>query len=184
VNLPETVELRRRLLPDGPRQSSHCGSALDLTWVESIDSADAILVTAQGLVPYFQRGQVHMLVAALSARHLFVFDVVPASMLNLVRRASGRKRDLATELWTWLLDRQERAAVSAIPRGAELRDLLPPVTPSVASLGIAVVSWLPMRLRSSSRSWKRGSAQSPRNDAMAERSNVARHSRDARQLDS
>ena len=28
VDLPETMELRHRLLSDGPRQSSHCGSAL------------------------------------------------------------------------------------------------------------------------------------------------------------
>jgi O-methyltransferase involved in polyketide biosynthesis len=50
VDLPETIELRRRLLPDGPRQSSHLGSALDLGWLDGLGPADPILVTAQGLL--------------------------------------------------------------------------------------------------------------------------------------
>ena len=150
VDLPETIALRRLLLPDGPRRSSHCGSALDLEWLTSINPADAILVTAQGLLPYFQRDQVHTLVAAVAERlpgSLLVFDVVPAAMLNLVRRGSGRERDLAVELWTWLFDPDERAAISAIPGVDELRDLAPPLTPRLASLGIAAVTRLPTRLR-------------------------------------
>lgn len=150
VDLPETLALRRRLLPDDPRQSSHSGSALDLKWVDHIDPADAILVTAQGLLPYFLREQVHTLIAAIAERlpgSLFVFDVVPTVMLKLVRRASGRERDLAVELWTWLFDPDERAAISAIPGVYELRDLVPPLTLGLASLGIAAVTRLPMRLR-------------------------------------
>jgi O-methyltransferase involved in polyketide biosynthesis len=37
VDLPEIVELRQPLLPDGPRQSSHSGSALDLKWLDGLD---------------------------------------------------------------------------------------------------------------------------------------------------
>jgi O-methyltransferase involved in polyketide biosynthesis len=59
VDLPETMDLRHRVLPDAPRQSSHRGSALDLTWVDRLDPTDPILITAQGLLPYFQRDQVH-----------------------------------------------------------------------------------------------------------------------------
>jgi O-methyltransferase involved in polyketide biosynthesis len=150
VDLPETVELRGLLLPDGPRQSSYCGSALDLTWVDSLDPADAILVTAQGLLAYFQRDQVHTLIAALAGRlpdARFVFDVVPTATLSLARRASGRERDLAAQLWTWLFDADERAAISAIPGVAELRDLVPPLTRDIASVAVAVVRRLPMRLR-------------------------------------
>ena len=150
VDLTETIELRRRLVPDGPRQSSHCGSALELKWVDSLNPADAVLITAQGLLPYFERDQVHTLIAALTERlpgSRLVFDVVPAVMLTLLRRASGRERDLAVELWTWLFDPGERAAISAIPGVDELRDLVPPLTSGVASLGVAAVTRLPIRLR-------------------------------------
>jgi O-methyltransferase involved in polyketide biosynthesis len=118
VDLPETMELRHQLLQDGPRQSSHRGSALDLTWLDELGPAGPILATAQGLLPYFQRDQVHGLIAGIAQRlpgAALLFDVVPTVMLDLVRRASGHERDLAVALWTWLFDRYERAAISAIP---------------------------------------------------------------------
>ena len=150
VDLPETMDLRHRLLPDGPRQSSHRGSALDLDWVDRLDPTDPILVTAQGLLPYFQRDQVHDLIAGIAERlpgSLLVFDVVPEVMLDLVRRASGRERDLAVELWTWLFNAGERAAISAIPGVVEVRDLAPPLERGFGSLGIAAIARLSRRLR-------------------------------------
>jgi O-methyltransferase involved in polyketide biosynthesis len=150
VDLPETVELRRRLLPDGPRQSTHTGSALDLGWADELSPADPILVSAQGLLPYFQRDQVHGLIAAIAQRlpgSLLVFDVVPEVMLAMVRRVSGRERDLAVELWTWLFNPGERAAISAITGVEELRDLTPPLNRDLASLGIAAIGRLPRRWR-------------------------------------
>ena len=126
VDLPETIDLRHRLLPDGARQSTHRGSALDLDWLDGLEPTGPILVTAQGLLPYFQRDQVHDLIAGIAERlpgSLLVFDVVPEAMLKLVRRASGRERDLAVDLWTWLFNPGERAAIGAIPgcRGASRR---------------------------------------------------------------
>jgi O-methyltransferase involved in polyketide biosynthesis len=150
VDLPETLELRHRLLPKGPRQSSHSGSALDLEWLDGLNPADPILVTAQGLLPYFQRDQVHRLIAGIAERlpgSLLVFDVVPEMMLEMVRRASGRERDLAVELWKWLFSAGERAAINAIPGVENLRDLAPPLTAGVTSLGIAAIGRLPRRLR-------------------------------------
>jgi O-methyltransferase involved in polyketide biosynthesis len=150
VDVPETMDLRHRVLTDGPRQSSHRGSALDLDWLDRLDPTDPILVTAQGLLPYFQRDQVHDLIAGIAERlpgSLLVFDAVPEAMLNLVRRASGRERDLAVEWWTWLFNPGERAAIQAIPRIEELRDLAPPLTSGVTSLGTAAIGLLPRRLR-------------------------------------
>jgi O-methyltransferase involved in polyketide biosynthesis len=150
VDLPETMELRRRLLPDGPRQSNHRGSALDLNWVDELDPTVPILVTAQGLLPYFQREQVHELIAGIAERlagSLLVFDVVPEVMLKLVRRTSGRERELAVELWTWLFNPGERAAIRAITGVEDLRDLAPPPTSGVTSLAIAGIGLLPRRWR-------------------------------------
>jgi O-methyltransferase involved in polyketide biosynthesis len=150
VDLPETMELRHQLLPDGPRQSSHSGSALDLTWLDELDPADPILVTAQGLLPYFRRDQIHRLIAGIAERlpsSLLVFDVVPEAMLDMVRRTSGRERELAVELWTWLFSPGEYTAINAIPGVEELRDLPPPLTRDVTSLGIAAIDRLPRRLR-------------------------------------
>ena len=116
VDLPEALELRHRLLPGGPRQSSHWGSALDLSWLHGLDPGEPILVTAQGLLPYFQHDQIHGLIRGIAERlprSLLVFDVVPEAMLDLVQRTSGRERELAVEHWTWLFNAAERAAISA-----------------------------------------------------------------------
>jgi len=68
-------------------------------------------------------------------------------MLDLVQRTSGRERELAVEHWTWLFNPAERAAISAMPGVAELRDIAPPLTRGLASWGIAAIGRLPRRLR-------------------------------------
>ena len=151
VDLPETMELRHRVLPDGSRQASHSGSALDLRWLDQLNPADPILITAQRLLPYFQRDQVHHgLIAGIAERRpgsLLVFDVVPEAMLDMVRRTSGRERELAVELWTWLFNPGERAAIDAIPGVEELRDLAPSLKRGLAPVVIAAVGRLPRGLR-------------------------------------
>jgi hypothetical protein len=138
------------LLPDGPRQSSRSGSALDFSWLDGLDPAEPILVTAQGLLPYFQRDQVHGLISAIAERlpgSQLVFDVVPDTMLDIVRRTSGRERDLAVQWWTWLYNGGEHAAVGAIPGVRELLELAPARGRDATSLVIAVIARLPWRLR-------------------------------------
>ncbi|HEV8461526.1 MAG TPA: hypothetical protein VGQ38_12525 [Gaiellaceae bacterium] len=76
-----------------------------------------------------------------------VFDVVPQKMLELVRKTSGRERDQAVELWTWLFDDDERAAIAEIPGVARLRDLSPPFAVRLAPLVLRAVRCLPRRLR-------------------------------------
>lgn len=149
VDLLETIALRHQLLPDGPRQSTYAGSALDLGWLDGLDPASTF-VTAQGLFPYFHRHEVHRLLAQVAERlpgAALVFDVVTEAMLAIVSKASGRERDLAVDLWTWLFSADERAAICAIAGIEELCDLAPPFKLDVASLGVAAIARLPRRLR-------------------------------------
>ena len=150
VDLPPVLDLRRRVLPEESRQQSHSGSALDLGWAEDVQPGLPVLVTAQGLLPYFAREQVHALIAAMAERlpgSSFVFDVVPERMLELVRKASGPERDQAVELWTWLFDTEERARIAEIPGVAWLRDLSPPLAFGFAPLVLRGVRSLPRSLR-------------------------------------
>jgi O-methyltransferase involved in polyketide biosynthesis len=150
VDLPVTLALRGQVLPEGPRQRSHAGSALDLNWLDQLDPAAPVLVTAQGLLPYFQRSEVHELIAGIAERlpgSLFVFDVVPERMLELVRRMSGPERDQAVELWSWSFSAQERAAIRAIAGVARIEDLVPPRAPGLVPVTLRAVRRLPRRVR-------------------------------------
>ena len=150
VDLPATLELRQRVLPAGPRQRTWAGSALDLNWAGQLDPAAPVLVTAQGLLPYFQRSEVHALIAAIAGRlpgAVLVFDAVPEKMLALVQKMSGPERDQAVELWSWSFSPQERAAISEIPGVARIADLVPPSALGIVPLTLRAVRRLPRRVR-------------------------------------
>lgn len=156
VDLPVALDLRRQVLPDGRRQFSHAGSALDLAWIDQLyrldqpDRTRPVLVTAQGLLVYFKRDEVHALIAGI-ARGLpgssLVFDAVPEQLLELTKRQSGRERDQAVELWSWLFNRAERAAIGEIPGVAAVRDLVPPSAPGMVPLALRAARRLPRRVR-------------------------------------
>jgi O-methyltransferase involved in polyketide biosynthesis len=67
VDLPETVEVRRRLLPESARQRTLACSALDERWMEEVDTSRGVLVTAQGLLMYLRPSEVHKLSATCAA---------------------------------------------------------------------------------------------------------------------
>lgn len=150
VDLPETLALRRRAIPDGPRQSSHAGSALECDWLAQVDNNKPVLVTAQGLLMYFRREQVHKLIATIAERlpgSSLVFDVVPRAMVDLVRRVPGEASEQATKLWSWTFNARERTALGAIPGVTRIRDLNPPVGLGMAPLVLGGIRRLPRPVR-------------------------------------
>jgi O-methyltransferase involved in polyketide biosynthesis len=80
VELPQTAEVRRRLLPDGDRHRTLARSALDLSWCDEIETRSGVLITAQGLLMYLRPGEVRELIAGCAERFpggALVFDAVP-----------------------------------------------------------------------------------------------------------
>ena len=67
VDLPEVVELRRRFLPSSPRLSAVACSALDVRWMDAVDTSAPVLITAQGLLMYLPLEDVRDLVARCAA---------------------------------------------------------------------------------------------------------------------
>lgn len=131
VDLPETIALRRELLPpESPRQRLLPGSALDESWLAEVDPGDGVLVTAQGLLMYFQPEEVHRLVAACAQRlpgGTLVFDGAPPwfsarTLRGRMRTAQGYQ----TPPMPWALDAAELARLRALPHVAGLAELRPP----------------------------------------------------------
>jgi O-methyltransferase involved in polyketide biosynthesis len=127
VDVPETIDLRERLLPDDPRRRAVAGSALDDAWLDEVDTERGVLMTAQGLLMYFERADVHALIARCAARLPgagLVFDAVPAWLSRRTRSRQLRTAEgYRPPPWLWGMDPAEERAVAALPGVAELRAL-------------------------------------------------------------
>jgi len=168
VDLPEAIALRRELLPGDPRLRLIACSALDERWLDEVDTAGPVLVTAQGLLMYLARDEVHRLLTVCATRVSaggIVFDAVSPRMRDRSGRepASGAA-GYRPPRWTWAIDRDERRLIGAIPGVADLETLrlprgrgigfryLVPLAQSVPPLRNGLLSILRARLGAQRRS--------------------------------
>lgn len=82
VDLPESIALRRQLLPDHPRLTELPLSALDPAVFEAVDPARGLFVTAAGLVMYFTAEETLALLRRIGAHRgpspaEIFFDTIP-----------------------------------------------------------------------------------------------------------
>lgn len=80
IDLPPVMELRRRLLPPDDRIVALAQSALDRSWMDRVDPADGVFVTAEGLLMYLQPADALGLIADCAARFpggQMMFDSIP-----------------------------------------------------------------------------------------------------------
>ena len=80
VDLPESVEAQRKLLPIKKRMRRVPCSALDPKWMEGIETDKPVFITAAGLLMYFQESDGKRLLKMI-AEHFdsgaIVFDMIP-----------------------------------------------------------------------------------------------------------
>jgi O-methyltransferase involved in polyketide biosynthesis len=129
VELPETLEVRRRLLPDDPpRRRGVAASAVDLRWVDEVGATDDVLITAQGLFMYLRPPEVKALIAACAERFpggTLIFDAVSRALVK--RSQQGKLKSAGgyrAPAWQWGMDPGEYPKIAAIsPAIAEVRYL-------------------------------------------------------------
>ena len=88
VDLPPILELRRRLLPKSPRISVRAQSALDFSWMDAVEPAQGVFITAEGLLMYLQPDQAVGLIAQCARRFgggQMMFDLPPRWFPALIR---------------------------------------------------------------------------------------------------
>jgi O-methyltransferase involved in polyketide biosynthesis len=88
VDLPAIVDVRSRLLPTSPRVSVCAQSALDFSWMESVDASGGVFITAEGLLMYLQPQQALGLIAECAKAFpggRMVFDLPPVWFARISR---------------------------------------------------------------------------------------------------
>lgn len=157
IDLPETTALRRAVLPaQSPRQRMIACSALSADWLDELTGGPAgradglagseggpagdggrrapaaadpaeVLLTAQGLLMYFQPEEVHRLVMACAARlpgSALVFDGVPRWFSDRTLAGAMRTRQgYQAPPMPWAVDKTELARLRSLPGVAGLTEL-------------------------------------------------------------
>lgn len=80
VDLGPIMDIRKKLLPSSPRMSVRAQSALDYSWMDAVDPADGVFVTAEGLLMYLQPEQSMELISECAKRFAggrLIFDLPP-----------------------------------------------------------------------------------------------------------
>ncbi|HEY2789854.1 MAG TPA: class I SAM-dependent methyltransferase [Gaiellales bacterium] len=127
VDLPETIALRRELLPEPPRGRLLAGSALDARWLDEVDTSAGVLVTAQGLLMYLAPADVHGLLGTCASRipaGALVFDAVSRRLSE--RSMQGRlggAGGYTPPQWKWGIDAHERRFIRGLDHVAALETL-------------------------------------------------------------
>jgi O-methyltransferase involved in polyketide biosynthesis len=124
LDLPEVVAVRREVLPDGPRNRTLAGSAADVEWTAQVDRERPVIITAQGLLPYFERDEVHPLLtswARLLPGAWLLFDAVTAH-LQAVRRRNPLPDGYHPPDWTWIVDTDELHQLCRLPGLKDLHE--------------------------------------------------------------
>ncbi|MFF9641570.1 class I SAM-dependent methyltransferase [Kitasatospora aureofaciens] len=130
VDLPESVALREKLLPPGPRQRYLAADATDLdAWADEVDRDQAVLISAQGLLMYLPPARVRSLIAGCAERFpggSLVLDAVPRWFGRLASAGRIRGRGYRVPPMPWAMDADERDKLrTASPAVVAVRDVRP-----------------------------------------------------------
>lgn len=97
VELPDVAALRQQLIPDSEREITIAKSVLDFSWMtdlEGLTEGRALLVTAAGVLCYFEPGEVRALLQKLAATYPsahMIFDAMSRFTIWFSNRAIIKK---------------------------------------------------------------------------------------------
>lgn len=114
VDVPEAIALRRRFLPEPAGCTYLEKSALDLSWLDEVDGADGVFISAQGLFMYFEEEDVKRLFRAIVARWADValfFDVIPRWFSKKTLAGFGKTKHYTAPPMPWGVNRDEVPSV-------------------------------------------------------------------------
>jgi len=101
LDLPEVVELRRKLIPENKRRQLISGSFLEQEWLNNLVATDHVLFMAAGLFYYFEEGQIKDFLHRLADRFPgseVIFDATSPIGLGMANKMVLRKAGMDERL--------------------------------------------------------------------------------------
>lgn len=95
VDLPPVTKLREALLPPSDRVSVCAQSALDFSWMDRVDTAEGVFITAEGLLMYLEPADAMGLITECARRFpggRMMFDLPPSWFASFTRRGMRTSR--------------------------------------------------------------------------------------------
>ncbi|MBU3750180.1 MAG: class I SAM-dependent methyltransferase [Mycobacterium sp.] len=127
VDLPPVIQLREKLLPATPRITNLAQSALDYTWMDRIDTANGVFITAEGLLMYLQPDQSMELITRCAKRFpggQMFFDLPPTIVKKVAPNGIRASRHYRVPPMPFSLSiNQLRALVGTMPGLKAVRDV-------------------------------------------------------------
>ncbi len=110
IDVPEAIAVRERFLQPTDRYRFIAKSALDLAWMDQVETPSALFVTAQGLLMYFDEAEVQQLLAAVVERFpgvVLMFDVIPRWFSRKTMMGLWKTKHYRTPAMPWGVNRNE-----------------------------------------------------------------------------
>ncbi len=130
IDLPPVVELRDQLLSRHERIVTLAQSALDLSWMDRVDTSEGVFVTAEGLLMYLQPEEALGLIAACAKRFpggRMMFDSIPHWFSRRTLRGYRLSNRYVAPPMPFAMTSDEATALTALPGVVSARDVpLPP----------------------------------------------------------
>ena len=127
IDLPPVIELRNRLLPPSPRITTIAQSALDFSWMDHIDTAEGVFITAEGLLMYLLPEQAMSLITECAKRFpggQMFFDLPPTIIKKVAPKGIRASKHYRVPPMPFSLSINELSAlVGSIPGLKAVRDV-------------------------------------------------------------
>ncbi|WP_441957779.1 class I SAM-dependent methyltransferase [Mycolicibacterium houstonense] len=148
VDLEPMIEVRNQLLPKPDRVTQCAQSALDFSWMDQVDTADGVFITAEGLLMYLQPDEAMSLIRACAQRFpggQMMFDLPPAFFAFLTRKGMPTSRRYRVPPMPFSLTPAEVAdLVNTVPGVRTVRDLPMPQGRGLALNALVRAQHLPI----------------------------------------
>jgi O-methyltransferase involved in polyketide biosynthesis len=106
LDLPDTIELRRRFFTDTARRHMMAGSALDEDWLDAVAAQPGpYFFAVEGVLAYLPEADVHRVLSRIAQRFggaLVALDSYPRRTLDQQHKMAARKNIPAR--WAWSCD--------------------------------------------------------------------------------